>query len=134
MSLQTLLNEPLPPMRLDYAQDASEGPAAPEPQGQHRLGRTSSAAQDDALSAWQYVAATRKRRRMHAFPDSSRSPRYGPARSVPQSDPSLAASLAQSVEPVSVKQVLHTTSLLKVERIIEGMRTTVRAGASGRFP
>ncbi|TKA52487.1 hypothetical protein B0A53_04863 [Rhodotorula sp. CCFEE 5036] len=105
MSLRTLLNEPLPPMRLDYAQDASEGPAAPEPQAQHRLGRTSSAAQDDALSAWQ----------------------YGPARSVPQSDPSLAASLAQSVEPVSVKQVLHTTSLLKVERIIEGMRTTVRA-------
>ena len=48
---------------------------------------------------------------------------------MPQSDPSLAASLAQSVEPVSVKQVLHTTSLLKVERIIEGMRTAVRAGA-----
>lgn len=48
---------------------------------------------------------------------------------MPQSDPSLAASLAQSVEPVSVKQVLHTTSLLKVERIIEGMRTAVQAGA-----
>ncbi len=49
---------------------------------------------------------------------------------MPQSDPSLAASLAQSVEPVSVKQVLHTTSLLKVDRIVEGMRTAVRAGAS----
>lgn len=57
MSLRTLLNEPLPPMRFDFAQDAREGPAAPEPQGseqQHRLGRTSST-QDDALSAWQYV-------------------------------------------------------------------------------
>ena len=57
MSLRTLLNEPLPPMRLHFAQDAREGPAAPEPLGseqQHRLGRTSST-RDDALSAWQYV-------------------------------------------------------------------------------
>ncbi|GAA5984418.1 hypothetical protein JCM10908_003339 [Rhodotorula pacifica] len=107
MSLRTLLNDPLPPIRLDHDPEQRAGDGSRELQGgeqQHRLGRTSSAP-DNAYSAWPPAES----------------------RLVGKNDPSLAASLAMSLNPLSVSQVLHTTSLLKVERVVERMRTAIAA-------
>ncbi|GAA5878698.1 hypothetical protein JCM3774_000476 [Rhodotorula dairenensis] len=94
-------------MRLGPATNTRPGAVAreaPAPEQQHRPGRTSSA-RGDAFPAWH----------------------PGPPRPPHKSDPSLAASLAQTAEPQSVAQVLHTTSLLKVERLVERMRTAIAA-------
>lgn len=68
MSLRTLLNEPMVPMRLDYPAEARPGSSLREVPGveqQHRPSRPP-ATHHDSLAAWQYAGAlpAREKRRL----------------------------------------------------------------------